>query len=186
MLKKLKNIFKRKKGQEKVKGANLYEKFDRVMEAITFAEAGGHEHAREVMKLQEQERAKILVVGHEDSFSEPLAGYAVGLAERMGYEIIALNATPIISNSPKLISPFSEKIRQDFWDNAAKGVQELQSKAVVKGIPFKHMVKFGEIDESIKEVHDEFRGVDFVLREPEATVKGEEGSKAIPVYSITS
>jgi len=183
MLKKLKNIFRRKKDRERVKGANLSEKFDRVMEAITFAEAGGHEHAREVMK---PEPGKILVVGHEDSFSQPLVEYAVGLAERMGYEIIALNVTPIISNSPKLILPFSEKIRQDFWDNAAKGVQELQSKAAVKGIPFKHMVKFGEIDESIKEIHDEFRGVDFVLREPEATVKGEEGGITIPVYSMDS
>ena len=73
---------------------SLIEKHERTAEAIVFAEAGEHEYARELLKKDAKEKKKILVVGGEEGFSEKLIHYAIGMADRMNYEIVALNVIP--------------------------------------------------------------------------------------------
>jgi hypothetical protein len=71
---------------------SLQDDYDQTMMAISFAEAGAPEQALEVMR--QRGLRKILVVTQGDAFTEPVMEYATLLAERMGYELIALMSAP--------------------------------------------------------------------------------------------
>lgn len=188
MLKKRKKKIKRKEAaQVSVKSKkleNLAEIVGRYSEAITFAEAGQQDYAQDLIRREIMERSKILVVGHEGTFSKPLIDYSVGMAERMGYEIIALNCSSIGSSPTKFLSPFKEKISKDFESGAKKGFEPLCKKAEEKGIRCTHIVEFGDLNDCIKKIHKEIRRIEFVLTEPEAAADGEGFSQAIPVFSM--
>ena len=188
MLQKLKNkILKKKTADENEvavesrKGETLREKIESYTEAVTFAEAGLQEQAQEIIRAELAERAKVLVVGHEDTFSKPLVDYAVGFAERMGYEIVALNVSPVRTES-STIGPFCDMLCEEFDKRCQDGVGTLCRLCEEKGIPFTHLVKFGEIDDCIREAHEETRRVEFVITEPESCPG--EGRVAIPVFCM--
>jgi hypothetical protein len=159
----------------------LREKIESYTEAITFAEAGLQEQAQEIMRAELAEAAKVLVVGYEDTFSKPLVDYAVGFAERMGYEIVALNISPVQTKS-STIGPFCDMLCEEFNKKCQQGITTLCSLCEEKSIPFTHLIKFGEIDDCIKEAHEEMRRVEFVITEPESCP--EEGRVAIPVFCM--
>jgi hypothetical protein len=187
MLKKLKKKILKKKAEENEvavesrKTATLREKIESYTEAVTFAEAGLQEQAQEIMRAELAERAKVLVVGNEDTFSKPLVDYAVGFAERMGYEIVALNISPVRTES-KHIGPFCDMLCEEFDKKCQEGVGALCRLCEEKNIPFTHLVKFGEVDDCIREAHEEMRRVEFVIAEPDSCP--EEGKVAIPVFCL--
>ena len=187
MLQKLKKkILKKNDDENEVavesrKGETLREKIESYTEAITFAEAGLQEQAQEIMRAELAEATKVLVVGHEDTFSKPLVDYAVGFAERMGYEIVALNISPVRTES-STIGPFCDMLCEEFNKKCQEGIGALCSRCEEKGIPFSHLVKFGEVDACIKEAHEEMRRVEFVITEPESCP--EKGRVAIPVFCL--
>ena len=188
MLKKLKKkILKKKTADEQEvtvesrQGQTLRERIENYTEAITFAEAGLQEQAQEIMRAELAEAAKVLVVGHEDSFSKPLVEYAVGFAERMGYEIVALNVSPVRTESTT-IGPYCDLLCEEFNKKCQEGIGALCRVCEEKNIPFTHLVKFGEVDDCIKEAHEEMRRVEFVITEPERCPG--EGRVAIPVFCL--
>ena len=188
MLQKLKKKILKKKtaddnevAVESRKGETLREKIESYTEAVTFAEAGLQEQAQEIMRAELAEAAKVLVVGYEDTFSKPLVDYAVGFAERMGYEIVALNISHVRTESTT-IGPFCDMLCEQFNNKCEEGIKTLCTLCEEKGIPFTHLVKFGEVDECIKEAHEEMRRVEFVITEPESCP--EEGRVAIPVFCM--
>jgi hypothetical protein len=191
MLKRLKERIKKNQNEDTPKVSvksrkldNLSRSLDRYTEAISFAEAGQQDYAQEIIQKEVMEKPKILVVGHEDTFSIPLIDYSVGLAERMGYEIIALSCSSIGGSSTKFLSPFREKISKDFESGAKKGFEALQKKTQEQGIPCTHLCKFGDLNDCIKQIHKEVRRIEFVLTEPEEDAKREGFTQAIPVFSM--
>jgi hypothetical protein len=187
MLQKLKKKILKKKADENEVAVEsrqtetLREKIESYTEAITFAEAGLQEEAQEIMRAELAEASKVLVVGHEDTFSKALVDYAVGFAERMGYEIVALNISPVRTES-KHIGPFCDMLCEEFDKKCQEGVGALCRLCEEKNIPFTHLVKFGEVDDCIKEAHEEMRRVEFVIAEPDSCP--EEGKVAIPVFCL--
>ena len=191
MLKKLRALlFKsNKRDSDKVSVQNrqaetLVEKVDRYTEAITFAEAGLQDYAQELITEEKNEKAKVLVVGNEERFSRRVLDYTVGLAERMGYEIIALNVSPFAEQSSKLLGSYSEKLQEQFRAKCEEWATTLRRTCEEKDIPLTHLVKFGDVDHCIKEVHEEMRRVEFVITEPESC--SEDGKVAIPVFCVAS
>jgi len=187
MLQKLKKKILKKKAEENEvavesrKTETLREKIESYTEAITFAEAGLQEQAQEIMRAELAEEAKVLVVGYEDTFSKPLVDYSLGFAERMGYEIVALNISPVQTRSAT-IGPFCDMLCEEFNKKCKAGIETLCSLCEERNIPFTHLVKFGEIDDCIREAHEEMRRVEFVITEPESCP--EEGRVAIPVFCM--
>ncbi len=184
---------KAKKGKElkkvKVKDKNkepLIEKHDRAMEAITFAEAGEHNYAQSLLKREKTEKAsereKILVVGNEAGFSETLSNYAIEMAERMNYEIVALNVIPM---GKRLASFLHDRIKEELQTRTEDAAEAFKTKALEKNIPFTHTVKFGEIDRMIKALNGEFKRVSFILSEPEHVPDGDSTREIIPVFCYT-
>ena len=95
VMKRLKKFLKRRTEPQKPpevevkRQHSLQDDYDEAMMAVTFAEAGAPEQAVEVMR--QYGKRKILVVSQEDAFTEAVMEYATQLAERMGYDLIALN-----------------------------------------------------------------------------------------------
>ena len=94
-------------GKIKEKVRRLTGKVDRYQKAVTFAEAGQQEYAQETLQIVEpvkQEPRRLVVIGRESVFSQEIIDYAIEMAERMSYEIIALNAAPLSFRDDFIIS----------------------------------------------------------------------------------
>ena len=150
--------------KQKVLGASG--KVDQYQEAITFAEAGESEHAREVLQVQpeSQETHKLLVVGQEGTFSRDMIDYALDMAKRMSYEIVALNTAPFSCDSFKLFASSRDQLCADFNELATKNADIFQKEAVREGISFSHVIKFSEIDEAIESMPPERKKVFLLSR----------------------
>lgn len=188
MLKKIKNRLMKKREEkgaavEDRKSSTLAERLDSHMEAVTFAEAGLHEPAEDIIRADMAEKAKILVVGKENTFSKPVIDYAVGFAERMGYEILAMNVGPVPRDSSETLGSYSDLICEQFKARCNDSVEAFRKACEENEISFKHIVKFGQVDDCIKEAHGEIKRVEFVITEPESCP--EEGRVAIPVFCMT-
>ncbi len=167
-------------------------KMDHTQEAIANAKEGQNEDAREAIADEPTVEAagKLLVVGRESVFSQEIIDYALEMAERMSYEIIALNTAPLSCDTFKLFSSSRDKICEDFEDLSKKNVRAFQEAAEKKDIPFTHVVKFSESYEVLKEIKVEIGEFEFVVSEMEeeenasGTENGEKAKPEICVYSI--
>ena len=123
------------------------------------------------------------MVGSKYGFSRPLVDYAVGLAKRMKYEIVALNCADIATEAPEKHSPYREELLKEFNARAAKAVELLASRAAEEGVPLRHVVKSGALSSCIHELEKQVSRLSFVLTESESTQKGGLET-SIPVFCI--
>ena len=167
-------------------------KMDEYEEAIVFAESGQQEHARRVIENEEVEEkpAKLLVVGRESTFSREVIDYVLEMAQRMSYEIIALNTAPLSGDTFRLFSSSQKKLCKDFQTLSEENIKAFQEGAAAQGIPFAHVIKFSEPDEALEEMKREYAGIEFVVSEAEEAYvanRAEEVQRArreIFVYSM--
>jgi hypothetical protein len=156
--------------------------YEDTMMAVTFAEAGAPEQALEL--LHQRGNRKILVLGQEDTFTESVMEYATQLAERLGYDLVALS----VGNAPsgKFPSPFGQHLQEGFQRQAAAAAAVLEQKAAQKNIGCIHVVKFGEVGRAIDEVNREYRRVELVITD--SRVKQEELNARVnlPVFNLKS
>jgi hypothetical protein len=147
----------------------LGRKMDRYQEALTFAEAGEQGHAEELYSEKESEAkiAKLLVVGRESHFSSQVMDYALEMAQRLDYEILALNTAPLSCETFKLFSSSQKHLCQEFKTLSEKNAHEFHAKAENLGVPFTHAIKFCDKDQAIAEVCKEFGTVEFVVSDTE-------------------
>ncbi len=179
-------------GKLKQKVLGISGKMDQYQEAITFAEAGESEHAREVLQMQpkSKETEKLLVVGQEGTFSREMIDYALDMANRMSYEIVALNTAPLSCDTFKLFASSRDQLCADFKELATKNADIFQKEASREGISFSHVIKFSEIDEAIASVCKELGEVAFVVSESQeqqadSRIKqGERLQQKLFVYSV--
>jgi hypothetical protein len=176
----------------KKKFNRLGRKMDRYQEALTFAEAGEQGHAKELYteKGPAENPAKLLVVGRESHFSDQVIDYALEMAQRLGYEILALNTAPLSCETFKIFSSSQKHLCQEFKSLSEENVQEFHEKAEKLGIPFTHAIKFCDKDQALAEVYKEFGTVEFVVsdtEEEQAVDRVREGNRPrqeICVYSL--
>jgi hypothetical protein len=156
------------------------------------AKEGKKEDSREAIADEPKVEAarRILVVGRESVFSKEIIDYAIEMAERLSYEIVALNTAPLSCDTYKLFAASRNRICEDFENLSKKNVTTFQETAEKKGIPFTHVVKFSESYDVLKEIKVEIGEFEFVVSEieEEGNASGREGGeKAKPeicVYSI--
>lgn len=180
----LENLRKRSK--------RLGEKMEMYPEAIAFAEGGQREDARQLLQPEkgEERPRKLLVVGRESHFSQEVTDYALEMAQRLSYEILALNTAPLSCETFKL-APFShDKLCREFRSLSLENVKAFQERAEEMGIPFTHMVKFTQTDQALEEISREFKEIEFVVsdteeeRPVERIEEGERPRRELYVYSM--
>ena len=162
----------------------LNEAVGRYSEAVTYAEAGMPEEAVKAMEAADAERSKILVLGLDGKFSKALCDYAVGLANRLGYEIVAVNAKYFPHDFLSSINPFREKLKADFEAKALEAAEKFKAIAESAGVSFRHLVKYGEGQDVIKELYSEMQKLEYVLTEPDSDSVADGVAPAIPVFSL--
>jgi hypothetical protein len=171
----------------------LMGRMEQYQEAITFAEAGQPENVRELLMTDEGEEktaAKLLVVGRESTFSREVIDYALEMAQRMSYEIVALNTAPLSCETYKLFSSSRNKICQEFKNISQENAGVFRQAAERIGISVTHVVKFSEPNEALEEMKKEYGEIEFVIseaQEDQLTSRVEEGERArqdIFVYTM--
>ncbi|UCD31192.1 MAG: hypothetical protein JSW04_15650 [Desulfobacterales bacterium] len=179
-------------GRMRHKLSKTGKKIEKYQEAITFAEAGESEYAMEAMveQTEEQQTMQLLVVGRESAFSKEIIDYALDMAQRMSYEILALNTAPLSCDTFKLFSSSRNQICDEFKSLSEKNAATFQQAAAAKGIAFDHIVMFSEADDALQEVTRNNKNIAFVVSESiedRAESRIEEGErlrKHLYVYSI--
>jgi hypothetical protein len=156
------------------------------------AEAGQQEDEKQAIQETSSPETpkKLVVVGKESIFSKDIIEYAVDLANRMSYEIVALNTAPLSCDTFKLFSESRDKICSDFHLLAEDNALPFQEAAEARGVPFTHIVKYTDSSEVLTELKEEIGDFEFVVseEEPDADENGVENErnprKEIFVYSI--
>ena len=179
-------------GRIKQKLSRTGDKMDKYQEAITFAEAGEAEHAIAAMaeQAEEQQTMQLLVAGRESTFSKEIIDYALDMAQRMSYEILALNTAPLSCDTFKLFSNSRDQVCKEFKSLSEKNAAMFQQAAAEKGIAFDHIVMFSEAEEALQEVTRNNKNIAFVVSESiedRAESRIEEGERLrqpLYVYSV--
>lgn len=139
---------------------------DKYQEAITFAEAGEAEHAMAAIAEQTEEQImQLLVVGRESTFSQEIVDYALDMAQRMSYEILALNTAPLSCDTFKMFSNSRDQICEEFKSLSEKNAALFQQAAAENGIAFDHIVMFNETEEALQQITKDNKNIAFVVSE---------------------
>jgi hypothetical protein len=179
-------------GKMKDAAKRLTGRIDQYQETLTFAEAGGQLDSGSVFKEKELEKStpRLLVVGRESTFSREVIDYALEMAQRMSYEILALNTAPLSCETFKIFPSSQKKLCEDFQSLSESNVMKFREKAAKAGLPFEHVVKFSEPDAALEEIKREYHDIEFVVSEEaerQIADRVEEGIRArkeIFVYSM--
>ncbi|MBS3757834.1 MAG: universal stress protein [Desulfobacterales bacterium] len=173
------------------KSRSFRKKMDEYHESITFAEAGEPAHGGSAAEAEqpEEQPGLLLVIGNGNTFSQRVIDYALEMAQRMSYDILALNVAPIPQEAVKMFAPSRNKI-EEFEEKSRENAQAFKAAAEEKGIALTHTVKFGDTDSVVQEVGKEYGPVEFVISEPseEQAVERPENEnrpeKQLYVYSM--
>lgn len=146
------------------------EKVEKYQEAVTYAEAGFQDDAQRLFQSdqgnEEEGKSKLLVLSRESRFSEDSIAYALDMAQRLSYEILALSSAPLSSETIDLAFSRS-KVCSEFQKLAEENVKSFKERAEELSIPFTHVVKFRDKDSAVEEITREFKDVEFVISDTE-------------------
>lgn len=106
------------------------------------------------------ERKKIVVVSTEPEFSPSLVSHALGVAGRLGIEVVALS---VGGQGAEGNDPHAAKARELFEARAQRSARNFSLEASDAGVPFRHVVRFGRAAEVVESECGRLRRVEFVL-----------------------
>lgn len=110
-----------------------------------------------------QENRKILVVGQGEPFPEEAMDYALQVAERLGFELVAVSVSPDPEEVGPYLTPYRKYLEDDFIRRASLAANIFREKALAKGLNFRHLVRFGDLAQVVERLPLEIRRVEFVL-----------------------
>jgi hypothetical protein len=140
-------------------------KVDDYQEAITFAEAGIGNQNQETLTCAENNGRNVVVATHESRFSDDMMSYALEMAGRMNYGIIAVNAANITHDLTEFFSTTHDKLFADFKETSARNAEAFRAKALDQGLKFAHTVHFSDMDHAIAAVAKECGEIEFIISE---------------------
>lgn len=149
--------------------------------AAAFAEAGEFDTARSMLANGDAAQ-KILVICKDNIFSKALMDYAIDMAGRLEYELVAVNVieAPLFSSAEKR----AEKVRL-FQEECLPGINAFKAQAAESNVSFESLVELGSQDAVLGKIHNQFPGLRYVLSEPDAgTMQYESGKVTIPVFDL--
>ncbi len=156
-------------------------RIDDLMEAITFAEAGEIDHARELASELFPEPsaagARILAVSGAGGFPRRMVEDSLGMAQRLGYGIVALTVSPAMA---KLLGRLRRGRRGD--DRVAPDAYG--ARAAELGIPFVHAARAGDPERAVAQVARSYRRIAFLLVDPALAAKQRFARVDVPIFYV--
>lgn len=125
-------------------------------------------------------RPVIIVAGKGERFAPGTLDYALGVAERLGADILAVsvNTLPAYDDDP---GP-GRALR--FAGSAAESVQAARPLAHKRGLGFRHLCRKGKVSEVLSDVLHDHRHVSFVLVEEDIPLAAVAQALSVPVFAI--
>jgi DNA-binding response OmpR family regulator len=119
-------------------------------------------------------QGRLLVLGQQSGFSRELVDYALDMAKRLSYEIVALNAAGFSNQSFRSFPGVRDKVCQDFRAVSEENARPFREFAAQNGVRFSHVVQFSDADDAISEARNNVGEIDYVIceSEPEPGVPG--------------
>ncbi|MBU2513397.1 hypothetical protein KJ966_18815 [bacterium] len=161
----------------------LKKKFDLTAIAITYAEAGEWKTAEnyldKIERLNESKNPKMMVVALDSEFSSETIEYAVNLADRMHYDVLAVNAMPRslgFSLFQRRKNTLLQKKAKEFFCSLAEKTQQYR-------IRCESIVILNDFRSQIKKLLSQIRQIEFVL----VQVKKDQNfslNLGVPVFQI--
>lgn len=180
------NLFHKIKSRAK----RITNSLEKAQEAITFAEAGHPQGTDAAPRPDSLTGGKLLVIGRETTFSQAVVDYALEMARRMSYEIVALNTAPLSCDTYRLFSASQKKICQEFQAMSVEQADKFRTAAEVQGLSFTHVVKFSDHDRALEDVQREHSNIEFVISDTDPDTVAERiadtprPSNQVYVYSM--
>lgn len=158
---------------------NFNKKVDDYQEAITFSEAGvpANQSQEEGLTCVENQGHNLVVATQETRFTDDMIDYALEMAKRMNYDIIAMNAANITHDVTEFFSTTHDELYQDFKQTAEQNALSFKQKAEELGLKFAHTTSFSNIDQALDNITKECGQVEFVITENREKARVRESSE---------
>ena len=131
-----------------------------------------------------QDRRKILVTGEKDLFPETAMDYAIQVAGRMDYDILALNIVP--EGKENSFSAGYAGPNEAFNKSEIYSGRVFKIKASSNGIRFDYLVRFGGSGEAGGKLIHEIKRIEFVITGSDEIKEKIAAEVTIPVFSVFS
>lgn len=177
--------------------ANIFQRFkkrwDEYQVRLTFAEAGVHEEGEKAIEdIQHWQKAEanhiLLVVGNAGAFSQEIIDYALDMAKRMEYEILALSTSDLSCETFSLFPDSKDKMCTDFNLLAEENSKLFASRAETEGLKFTHQISYADVDTAIESINRKIGGISFVVNEQLSDMRAERNEERpesrMFVYSV--
>jgi hypothetical protein len=158
-----------------------------LMEAVSFAEAGEVETAGRLAteifpqgSARGQQPERIIALSGASGFSEAMVERSLGIAERLGYGLIALSSAPATSRWAAMRRrPSSSRT-----DRAS--VDAFRARALQRQIPFVHATGQGDPIAAVAQVRQQFRRIAFLLMETDLEPRSRFAALDIPIFCLAN
>lgn len=158
-------------------------KLEDLMEAVTFAEVGETDTARALAveifpEAAARQRERILAVSAAEGFSRRMVEHSVGMAERLGYGVVALSVPPGLA---RLAAMLRGRRR---GGGGALPADVFRARASERGVPFVHAVRTGDPEKAVAEMTRRFRRIAFLLLEPDLAPRARFTAVNLPIFTL--
>lgn len=131
------------------------------------------------------ENRKILLVGQGARFSDSILEYALNLAERLGYDLVAVNVGPAAPQG-RLLPGLKARCRQAWFQARARlAWRSALRKLSTSGLKCEQEVRFDDLSRAVTDLNREKRRIEFVLNAAEARDGDMLGAVSLPVFTIS-
>jgi len=131
-----------------------------------------------------EERRKILVMVEEGFLSESVMDYAILVAGRLDYDILALNIVP--EGKENSFSAGYAEPNEALNKSEVYSGRVFKIKAASKGIRFDYLVRFGGSGEAAGKLIHEIKRIEFVITGSDEIKEKIAAEVTIPVFSVLS
>lgn len=176
------DIFKKKKNGGNIR---VHERKRNILNdtavAVAFTDEGEHETARSIIDRTRGSRMILMVVNGHSSPSA-LNDYALGMARRFDYQLLALHVTEAPLSLPE---EMRNAAMSAFRESCADSVQTLRKQGEKIGVSVNSIIDYGNQDDVVAKLHAQYPGMRYVLTAPDSDmVKSEAGQAEIPVFDL--
>ncbi len=127
----------------------------------------------------------LLVIGNDETFSSQLMSYALGIASRMGYSILAIN---LLDASPRMARYLTSSAGSQELETAQlkceRSVKLFHDMAMISGIKFDSEFHIGQLETVVKKIYKEKKNIDLALLEPDYLNEDVDGPISIPAFTM--